>query len=206
MNGVFPGQYFDSETGLHYNYYRDYDPRTGRYVQSDPVGLVAGVNTYAYVFGNPLRNADQLGLDVTVGYYPSRPLDGNLATHLGIAVNSVNTMGMCPQDAGLELLSCPDVEGAIKSDSTARSAASIKGAQYITIKTSLAQDQLIREFLSRAMTGGNATYNLCSNNCSRFVMDALAAGGVILTDYDSVTPGGVMGQLRKQYPGAVSAQ
>ena len=38
----FPGQYFDRETGLHYNYFRDYEPRTGRYIESDPIGL-AGV-------------------------------------------------------------------------------------------------------------------------------------------------------------------
>jgi RHS repeat-associated protein len=39
---VLPGQYFDKETNLHYNYYRDYDPAQGRYVESDPIGLQAG--------------------------------------------------------------------------------------------------------------------------------------------------------------------
>jgi RHS repeat-associated protein len=58
----FPGQYFDAETGLNYNYFRDYEPGTGRYVESDPVGLNGGISTYGYARGDPLRNIDPLGL------------------------------------------------------------------------------------------------------------------------------------------------
>jgi RHS repeat-associated protein len=62
QNLRLPGQYYDSETTLNYNGMRDYVPTWGRYLQSDPIGLQAGLNTYAYVGGNPLKFRDTLGL------------------------------------------------------------------------------------------------------------------------------------------------
>jgi len=60
----FPGQFYDKETGLHYNYYRDYDSVTGRYIDSDPTGLAGGINAYAYAYvnGNPVNLTDPNGL------------------------------------------------------------------------------------------------------------------------------------------------
>lgn len=57
-----PGQYYDAEVGTFYNYFRDYNPATGRYVQSDPIGLQGGMNTYGYVGTNPLMKIDPQGL------------------------------------------------------------------------------------------------------------------------------------------------
>ena len=57
-----PGQIDYNLGGIYYNYHRDYDSNTGRYLQSDPVGLVAGLNTYEYALGNPLRFYDPSGL------------------------------------------------------------------------------------------------------------------------------------------------
>ncbi len=81
LNLRLPGQVFDEETGLHYNWHRFYDAQVGRYVTEDPIGIEGGYNRYAYVGGNPISDIDPYGLfDITnPADWPSIPqpvLDG----------------------------------------------------------------------------------------------------------------------------------
>lgn len=63
---------FDRETNLHYNYFRDYDPSIGRYIQSDPIGLLGGINTFGYVEGDPMNWVDYFGLQSAQPRLPRR--------------------------------------------------------------------------------------------------------------------------------------
>ncbi|WP_339133385.1 MAG: RHS repeat-associated core domain-containing protein [Candidatus Electrothrix sp. GW3-4] len=69
----FPGQYYDAETGLHYNWNRYYDPETGRYIAADPIGLDGGMNLYAYVGSDPVNWYDFEGLSTVDAYCKRYP-------------------------------------------------------------------------------------------------------------------------------------
>jgi RHS repeat-associated protein len=89
----FPGQYYDAETGIHYNYFRDYDPSIGRYIQSDPIGLRGGRNTYWYSDANPLRLVDVYGLQASMSC--PVPLTDNAGQKVSPRAQSLPPPGDC---------------------------------------------------------------------------------------------------------------
>jgi RHS repeat-associated protein len=94
MNLRLPGQVFDAETKLNYNYLRDYDPEVGRYTTPDPAGLAGGFNPYSYVSNNPLTNIDPLGLyQIDIHYY----MTFFLARLTGNSVQDSQTIALAAQ-------------------------------------------------------------------------------------------------------------
>jgi len=108
----FPGQYADKETNLFYNYFRDYDAVLGRYVQSDPLGLAAGLSTYGYVEAYPIGDSDTEGLISTLALC-SNPGNAAACAAAGLQTAATSAMLSAGVNAGTQLatgtsMSCID--------------------------------------------------------------------------------------------------
>ena len=159
-----PGQWFQIESALHYNWHRHYDPTLGRYTQPDPLGFVDGPSIYGYVKARPQQLVDPEGLDVSVCLYGDAA--GGLG-HLGFGLpdrGEQGTHGYYPKGNG------SSGPGIVKKDEQ-------KSAQCKRLTSSPEQDDCMARCRDdRRQNPG--VYGLVTNNCAQFVRFCLNKCGV----------------------------
>jgi RHS repeat-associated protein len=117
FNLRFSGQVFNGQAGLHYNYFRDFDPATGMYAESDPMGLNAGVNTYAYVQSDPIGSGDPLGL-VKRGLGWSNPQWSAIKQAESRIRQELGKGCSCPNGGGKSCIPCEVAKGLVNALNT----------------------------------------------------------------------------------------
>ena len=177
----FTGREWDSETGMYYYRMRTYSPVLKRFITEDPIRFASGdVNFYRYVGNNLTNYIDPLGLDATVCTY--NPKDKNPFGHIGIGVNSNQTVGKYPSVY-------PNKDGDIKTDKKAPKLCTV-------VKTTPEQDSAMAKEIALQMASLSTGYKFYGDSCVGFVSDVLKQGGISCPKSLIPTPDGLMDDIK----------
>ena len=156
-----PGQYFDAESGLSYDVNRDYEPATGRYMQSDPIGLNGGMSTFSYALANPANQSDLFGLVTGVTVWQPVGWGESSFGHISTDINGT-TYSFGPK--GMTVV--PTDEYLSKN--------SFRDGTEVTLNLTPEQDEMLRNFLSRPQ----GDYSPLKNNCGSPLQRGLKSLGI----------------------------